>query len=413
MEEKHIIKSPQNAEEMKIRKDAWDIVEYITQIFKNSIKLWASDIHIEETKTYVQVRFRKDGDFIIYDRLDHQNYSALITRLKVLSRIKIDENKKPQDWKISFYYDEEDEDIDVRLSTFPTKYWEKVVMRLLRQDESLININKLGFIDVNLKRIKEALRSKYGIILVAGPTWSGKSTTLFWVLKHFNPLEYNISTLEDPIEYDMDFVNQSQMYPDIGYSFAEWLRSLMRQDPDIIMVWEIRDKETSMLAVEAALTGHIVFSTIHTNSAAGTVQRLINMDIEPFLIASALKMVISQRLWKRLCTHCKVPDELWEVKIKKVKNFLKEIMSEDEIGKIVFYKWEWCEKCGDTGYKWRVWIHEVLISDEWLEELVLEKSSVWEMLKWAKAHGMITIVQDALLKAAIWETTVEEAFKLI
>ncbi len=413
MEEKHIIKSPKDAEEMKITKDAGDIVEYITNIFKNSIKLWASDIHIEETKTYVQVRFRKDGDFIIYDRLDHQNYSALITRLKVLSRIKIDENKKPQDGKISFYYDEEDEDIDVRLSTFPTKYWEKVVMRLLRQDESLINIDKLWFIDVNLKRIKNALRSKYWIILVAWPTGSGKSTTLFWVLKHFNPLEYNISTLEDPIEYDMDFVNQSQMYPDIGYSFAEWLRSLMRQDPDIIMVWEIRDKETSMLAVEAALTGHIVFSTIHTNSAAGTVQRLINMDIEPFLIASALKMVISQRLWKRLCAHCKIVDELWEVKLKKVKNFLKEIMSAAEIEKIIFHKWQWCDKCWGTGYKWRVWIHEVLISDEWLEELVLEKSSVWEMLKGAKAHGMITIVQDALLKAAIWETTVEEAFKLI
>ena len=399
--------------EIKVRKDAWDIVDYITSVFVSSIELGASDIHIEETKTYVQIRFRKDGDFIIHDRLDHQNYSALITRLKVLSRIKIDENKKPQDGKISFYYEKEKEDIDVRLSTFPTKYGEKVVMRLLRQDESLINIDKLGFIDVNLHRIKEALKSKYGIILVAWPTGSGKSTTLFWVLKHFNPLEYNISTLEDPIEYDMDFVNQSQMYPDIWYSFAEWLRSLMRQDPDIIMVWEIRDKETSMLAVEAALTGHIVFSTIHTNSAAGTVQRLINMDIEPFLIASALKMVISQRLGKRLCPDCKIVDDLWENKLSRIKEYLWDVMDESEIESIVFYKWQWCKKCGDTGYKWRVWIHEVLISDEWLEELVLGKSSVWEMLKWAQEHGMITIVQDALLKAAIGETTVEEAFKLI
>ena len=366
-----------DTKDIKVRKDAWDIVEYITSIFVSSIELGASDIHIEETKTYVQIRFRKDGDFIIHDRLDHQNYSALITRLKVLSRIKIDENKKPQDGKISFYYEKEKEDIDVRLSTFPTKYGEKIVMRLLRQDESLINIDKLGFIDVNLHRIKEALKSKYGIILVAWPTGSGKSTTLFWVLKHFNPLEYNISTLEDPIEYDMDFVNQSQMYPDIGYSFAEWLRSLMRQDPDIIMVWEIRDKETSMLAVEAALTGHIVFSTIHTNSAAGTVQRLINMDIEPFLIASALKMVISQRLWKRLCAHCKIVDELWENKLARVKEHLWDVMAVEEIESIVFYKWQGCEKCGGTWYKWRVWIHEVLISDEWLEELVLGKSSVW------------------------------------
>ncbi len=412
MDEKQI-KNPQNASEMKIRKDAWDIVEYINTVFKTAIELWASDIHIEQTKTYVQVRFRKDGDFLIYDRLDHQNYSALITRLKVLSRIKIDENKKPQDGKVIYYYEEEDTDIDVRLSSFPTKYGEKIVMRILRQDESLININKLGFIDLNLKKIKNALKSKYGIILVAGPTGSWKSTTLFWVLKHFNPLEYNISTLEDPIEYDMDFVNQSQMYPDIWYSFAQWLRSLMRQDPDIIMVWEIRDKETSMLAVEAALTGHIVFSTIHTNSAAGTVQRLINMDIEPFLIASALKMVISQRLWKRLCPHCKEVEDIPEAKQKRIRDFLWDIMAADEIDKIVFYKWKGCDKCGNTGYKWRVWIHEVLISDEWLESLILEKSSVSEMRKWAKAHGMVTIVQDALLKAAIWETTVEEAFKLI
>lgn len=399
--------------EIKVRKDAWDIVEYISNIFTSSIELWASDIHIEETKSYVQIRFRKDGDFIIFDRIDLQNYSALITRLKVLSRIKIDENKKPQDGKISFYYEKEEEDIDVRLSTFPTKYGEKIVMRLLRQDESLINIDKLGFIDLNLTRIKEALKSKYGIILVAWPTGSWKSTTLFGVLKHFNPLEYNISTLEDPIEYDMDFVNQSQMYPDIGYSFAEWLRSLMRQDPDIIMVWEIRDRETSMLAIEAALTGHIVFSTIHTNSSAGTIQRLINMNIEPFLIASALKMVISQRLWKRLCTHCKVVDKLNDKVEKKVESYLGEIMDVEEIKKIVFYKGTGCEKCWGTGYKWRVWIHEVLITWEWLEELILEKSSVSEMLKWAKKNWMITIVQDALLKSAIGETTVEEAFKLI
>jgi type IV pilus assembly protein PilB len=242
------------------------------------------------------IRFRKDGDFVLFDKIDRENISAVVTRLKVLSKIKIDENKKPQDGKIVYYYEKEDKNIDIRLSTLPTSYGEKVVMRILKQDDSLTNIEALGLIDVNVEKVREALKSKYGIMMVAGPTGSGKSTTLFGILKNFNPLELNISTLEDPIEYDIEFVNQSQVQPSIGYTFSSGLRSLVRQDPDIIMVGEIRDKETATLAVEAALTGHLVLSTIHTNSAAGTVQRLINMGVEPFLLASAMKMVISQRL---------------------------------------------------------------------------------------------------------------------
>jgi type IV pilus assembly protein PilB len=213
-------------------------------------------------------------------------------------------------------------------------------MRILKQDENLTNIEALGLIDVNLEKVREALKSKYGIMLVAGPTGSGKSTTLFGVLKNFNPLEYNISTLEDPIEYDIEYVNQSQVHPAIGYTFASGLRSLVRQDPDIIMVGEIRDKETATLAVEAALTGHLVLSTIHTNSATGTIQRMINMGVEPFLLASAMKMVISQRLSKRLCHECKKPQELSDLRIKKVESFLENIMEKEEINKIVFYHGE-------------------------------------------------------------------------
>lgn len=397
-----------------IKRDVWDVIQYVNSIFAKAVDFGASDIHIEPSKDFLMIRFRQDGDFFIVDRVDRDNISAIITRLKVLAKVKIDENKKPQDGKIVYQHDDDDDKaIDIRFSTLPTNYWEKVVMRILKQDDALTNLEALWLIEVNTEKVREALKSKYGIMLVAWPTGSGKSTTLFGILKHFNPLEYNISTLEDPIEYDIDFVNQSQVKPEIWYTFASGLRSLVRQDPDIIMVWEIRDKETATLAVEAALTGHLVVSTIHTNSAAGTVQRLINMDVEPFLLASAMKMVISQRLWKRLCKYCKIVDELTDLKKKKIKSILVNIMNQSEIEKIIFHKWEGCDKCNGTGYKWRLGIHEVLIVWEYLEQLILDKESANNMKRKAVEHGMITIVQDALLKAAIWDTTVEEALKLI
>lgn len=398
---------------MQIKKDVWDIVEYVNWIFKSAIEQRASDIHIEPTEFFLMVRFRQDGDFLIIDKLDRENISSIVTRLKVLAKIKIDENKKPQDGKITYYYEVENKNIDIRLSTLPTSYWEKVVMRILKPDATLTNITKLGLIDVNLEKVREALKSKYGIMLVAWPTGSWKSTTLFWILKNFNPLDYNISTLEDPIEYAIEYVNQSQVKPDIWYTFATGLRSLVRQDPDIIMVWEIRDKETATLAVEAALTWHLVLSTIHTNSATGTVQRLINMGVEPFLLSSAMKMVISQRLAKRMCPFCKKEKVLSEQVRKKVEGFLKPIMEEEELKNLVFYEGAWCEKCNNSWYKWRMWIHEVLIVGDYLESMILERRSANEMAEKAIEHWMITIVQDGLIKAALWETTVEEALKLI
>lgn len=398
---------------MKTKKDIGDVVNYVGDIFGKAINMWASDIHIEPNEYFLLIRFRLDGDFILIDKIDRENISAIITRLKVLSRIKIDENKKPQDGKIVYHHEKLNQNIDIRLSTLPTSFWEKVVMRILKQDEWLTNIEALGLIDVNLEKVREALKSTYGIILVAWPTGSGKSTTLFGILKNFNPLEYNISTLEDPIEYNIEFVNQSQVHPDINYTFASGLRSLVRQDPDIIMVGEIRDKETATLAVEAALTGHLVLSTIHTNSAAGTIQRLINMGVEPFLLASAMKMVISQRLWKRICEHCKQVHTIDEALKSKVKSFLISIMDESDIDQIEFQKGTGCEACSGTGYKGRLWFHEVLIVWDYLEKLMLEEASANAMKKEAIKHGMVTIVQDALIKAAMWKTTVEEALKLI
>ncbi len=398
---------------IKIKHNIGDTVNYVAQIFENAIKIGASDIHIEPTKHYLLIRFRKDGDFVIYDKIDTSNNSAVITRLKVLSQIKIDENKKPQDGKITFQPEELEQAIDIRLSTLPTKYGEKVVMRILKQDDNLNSIADLGFIDVNLKKILTAVKSTYGIILTTGPTGSGKSTTLFGILKDYNPLEYNISTLEDPIEYNIELVNQSQVKPDIGYTFASGLRSLVRQDPDIIMVWEIRDTETASLAVEAALTGHLVYSTLHTNSAAATIQRLINMGIEPFLLASAIKLIISQRLGKRICSHCKQEEQLSEVKMQKVQGFLKDLFCEEELANLKFYKGAWCEHCSGTGYKGRVAFHEVLPVWPYLEDPILKKDSANTIKNIAVEHGMITIVQDALIKGIMGQTTVDEALKLI
>jgi len=398
---------------LKIKRDTWDVVEYINKMFKDSIDIGASDIHIEPNEFFLLIRFRKDGDFMLYDKLHRENISWVITRLKVLSKIKIDENKKPQDGKIVYLYEKESKNVDIRLSTLPTNYWEKVVMRILKQDDSLINIEALWLIDVNLEKVREALTSTYWIILIAWPTGSWKSTTLFGVLKNFNPLEYNISTLEDPIEYDIEYVNQSQVKPEIWYTFSTWLRSLVRQDPDIIMVWEIRDKETAILAVEAALTGHLVLSTIHTNSAAWTVQRLINMGVEPFLLASAMKMVISQRLWKRICTECKEDYTPKETEKKKIEEILGPIVDKEEIKNLKFSHWKGCVACWNTWYSWRMWFHEVLIVWDFLEPLILEKESAHAMRDIAIKNWMVTITQDALLKAIIWETTVEEALKLI
>lgn len=400
-------------DEILVKRDIWDTVDYVEKIFKNAIDIWASDIHIEPTEKFLLIRFRKDWDFLLIDKIHNDNVSAIITRLKVLAKVKIDENKKPQDWKLVYYYEKEKINIDIRFSTLPTKYWEKIVMRILKQDNSLTNIEALWLIDFNVKLVKEALKSKYWIVLIAGPTGSWKTTTLFWILKSFNPLESNISTLEDPIEYNIEYVNQSQVKPEIGYSFANWLRTMLRQDPDIIMVWEIRDKETAVLAVEAALTWHLVLSTIHTNSAAGTIQRLINMWVEPFLLSSAIKMIISQRLWKKICQNCKVEDVISESKLEKIKVFLKPIVDENTLNNLKFYKWQWCDNCSNTWYRWRLGIHEVLVVKDYLEDLILNKESANTIRDAAVEHWMITIIQDALLKALIWETTVDEALKLI
>jgi type IV pilus assembly protein PilB len=396
-----------------VANDLGDIIAYTNGLFDHAITLRASDVHIEPNRDCVNIRFRSSGDFVFVDKVSMEEYAKLLSRIKILSNLRIDEKQRPQDGKISYTSEANEETIDIRVSVLPLVEGEKVVMRILRQDTSLLALDKLNFSDTNMARIHSSLESKYGLILVAGPTGSGKSTTLFSMLKHFNPLEYNISTLEDPVEYNIQYINQSQVKPNIGYTFVEGLRSLVRQDPDIIMVGEIRDKETAMLAIEAALTGHLVLSTIHTNSAAGTIQRLVNMGVEPFLISSALKMIISQRLVKRMCPHCK---KEWKIEnpltLKKVEDEIGHFFDES-IEYIDFFKPIWCDKCWDTGYKWRIGVHEVLTMSEEYNTLIMSNSSENDIDLKARELGMISIVQDAIIKSISGDTSIDESLQLI
>lgn len=393
--------------------DLGDIVAYTNSLFDHALEEQASDIHLEPSKEFVMTRFRVSGDFIYINKITHEEYNKLISRLKIMAELRIDEKNKPQDGKISYFSEKWNEQIDIRMSVLPLVEGEKVVMRILRQDTSLLSLDKLDFIDDNLEKIKRSLGSRYGLILVAGPTGSGKSTTLFSMLKSFNPLQFNISTLEDPVEYNIPFINQSQVKPQIGFDFAAGLRSMVRQDPDIIMVGEIRDKETAMLAIEAALTGHLVLSTIHTNSAASTIQRLINMDVEPFLIASALKMVISQRLVKRLCPHCHGSKLNTDPIIQsRVEQELGSLFGE-ELSQAEFSYPVGCKQCDNTGFKGRIGVHEVLTMEEALNPLILNKTSAQEIEWKARELGMLTIVQDSLIKSIGGLTSIEESLQLL
>jgi type IV pilus assembly protein PilB len=408
----HKEKNPEKFQGMPVRRDLGDIIAYTDSIFDFAISEGASDVHIEPNRDFVTIRFRVSGDFIYVDKVSHEEYAKLISRIKIQANLRIDEKYRPQDGKIGYSSEAHKEQIDVRVSILPIVDGEKAVMRILRQDTSLLSLGKLDFLDVNSDRIKKSLESHYGIILVAGPTGSGKSTTLFSMLNYFDPLEYNISTLEDPVEYNIPFINQSQIRPQIGFNFADGLRSLVRQDPDIIMVGEIRDKETAMLAIEAALTGHLVLSTIHTNSATGTIQRLINMGIEPFLITSALKMVISQRLVKRLCT-CSQSHKLPDTELRaKVAGYLSGVV-DDDVSHLDFSRPVGCPTCDATGYKGRIGVHEVLVLEEALAPLILAKASVGELDRKARELGMVTIIQDALIKSAMGKTSIEEALQLV
>lgn len=393
-------------------KDDKRIVLILNDIFVKALTLKASDIHFEPREKNISIRFRVDWAFIKWKSFPLNIKDSIVARLKIMSSLRIDEHRLPQDWKITYTLFAW-KSVDMRVSVIPTIYWEKVVIRLLKKDEEPPKLRDLWIMPYNMVKIKKHLGDPYGMILAVWPTGSGKSTTLFSLLSQFNAEEKNISTLEDPVEYRILWVNHTQVNPAIDFNFAKGLRSLLRQDPDIIMVWEIRDEETAKLAVEASITWHIVFSTLHTNSATHTLQRLINLWIDPLLISSSLRTIVSQRLARKLCIHCKIvysPEE-------KIKSYIvwkvwKYIKNKTDL-KLYKKSQNWCVKCNSVWYLGRIWLYEVLEMTDSLESLILNNASRTQLEIQAVWDGMVSIKEDALLKVVMWETSLEEILAVL
>ncbi len=413
-----------NESEKDLKKLAEDlpVVKIVDTLLNHAILQNASDIHIEPMETQVIIRYRIDG--ILHDAMTLPKSVApgIIARIKVLSNLKLDEKRLPQDGR--FKIETPEQKVSFRVSTLPTYYGEKTVMRLLRESGGSISLEGLGFHGRGLELLHEATRQKVGMILTTGPTGSGKTTTLYTLLDILNTPEVNISTVEDPIEYQMQRINQTQVKSEIGLTFSSGLRSLVRQDPDIIMVGEIRDTETATLAVNAALTGHLVLSTLHTNSAAGAMPRLSEMDVEPFLIVSTVKIIIGQRLVRRLCSKGKEKyilsaEELKtledNVDMERVLNFLKEekiVKGTDDWSTISLCKAKKTDECED-GYKGRIGIHEILKISPTINELIIKESTSDKVEEQAKKEGMMTMIEDGIFKAVQGITTIEEVLRVI
>lgn len=399
----------------------WDDIQKICDFIILWAVLWgSSDIHIEPLTSFVRLRYRIDGE--LREVLEYQNFlhQWLVARFKILSDLKIDESRVPQDGRISNTI--EWKSLDLRVSTLPTVHWEKIVMRIVDKTKKIPKLEDLWIIGQNYDLIMKAISLPNGVILTSGPTGSGKSTTLYSGMTLLNKPWVNIMTLEDPVENQIDWLNQSQVKPDIWYTFAYWLRTALRQDPDIIMVGEMRDKETVDIAIEASLTWHLVLSTIHTNSAAETITRIINMEVQPFLIPASVNAIIAQRLIKRLCSKCKQKMPMSEIgssTLANIKNAInltdkQELKNRvwDKLKNPVFYKACGCEECDNTGYKWRVWLYEVLEITPWVKEMILKWSSAYEINKQAILDWMISLEQDGIMKALNWETSLEEVYKV-
>lgn len=380
-----------------------DIIRLVNNMLVAARTNKASDIHIEPKEKYLQVRFRIDGEFKEYQSYTTSLINPVLTRIIILSGLQIDKTRVPQDGKMTFSI--EGQEIDVRVSTFPTMYGDKIVMRLLERDARAKSLQDLGFRGKSLEAIQQNMERTYGMVLITGPTGSGKSTTLFAMLSAYDPFKFNISTLEDPIEYVIANVNQAQVHSEIGFDFADGLRSLVRQDPDIIMIGEIRDKISANLAVQASLTGHLVFATVHANTAASTIQRLTNMGVDPFLVASALNVIISQRLVRKNCEHCKVTVTPPPRYIESIKNL---VGGEVAAKKINFMKGQGCEQCNFSGYKGRIAIYEVLPVTAGIEKVIIEHPIATYIQEAAVKEGMATIKENGLALAIQGKTSLEE-----
>ena len=389
--------------EMEAESQAAPVVKLVNSLLADAVQRGASDIHVEPYEKNMRVRYRIDG--ILHDMMSPPNRlkSAIISRMKIMAELDIAERRVPQDGRIKLRIGSKN--IDMRVSTLPTLFDEKIVMRILDKSNLQVDLNKLGFQTGPLQHFLEAIKSPYGMVLVTGPTGSGKTTTLYSALTKINTVDVNIITTEDPVEYNLEGINQVQINDDVGLSFASALKSILRQDPNIVMVGEIRDLETASIATKAALTGHLVLSTLHTNDAPSSIGRLIDMGIEPFLVSSSVRLILAQRLVRRICSKCKAPVEI------QPEVLVEAGMTPENAQTAQPQKGTGCPNCSGTGYSGRVGLYEVMVMTPRLKEMILDRASTAELRERAIADGMITLRQDALWKMAQGMTTLEEVLR--
>jgi type IV pilus assembly protein PilB len=383
------------------------IVKLVNSVIAQSVDDSASDIHFEPQAKELVVRFRIDGVLHEIMSIPRRMQAGVLSRLKIMAELDIAERRVPQDGRIGLMVG--GRPIDMRVATLPTVYGEKVVMRLLDKSNVMLDLEQLGFAEKALKRFQKSFMKPYGAILVTGPTGSGKSTTLYAALNILNNPEKNIITVEDPVEYRLTGINQVQVNTRAGMTFAAALRSILRCDPDIVMVGEIRDRETALIAIESALTGHLVLSTLHTNDAPGALSRLTEMGIEPFLTSSAVDAVLAQRLARRLCSHCKEPYTATREMLRK-NDFPPEVCDRDDV---VLYRAKGCSRCNNTGYRGRLGLYEVMIVSEAIRRLTVERKSADEIGRVAAAEGMKALREDGIDKVLLGMTSVEEIARVI
>ncbi len=391
------------------------LTDVVTLIVAAALQAKTSDIHIEAEEKTIAVRFRLDGVLTNIATLPHDLWPRVISRIKLLATLKINVNDRPQDGRFTIFL--KDDKVDVRVSTIPTSYGESVVMRLLRSTATGLQFEDLGIRGVAFEELKRQVERPNGMIVTTGPTGSGKTTTLYAVLNKLNGPDMKIITLEDPVEYKLAGINQSQIDASHEYTFAKGLRSILRQDPDVVMVGEIRDLETAETAIQAALTGHLVVSTIHTNSAAGAIPRFLSMGVKGFLLAPALNAIIGQRLVRRICQECKVEDVLAPDVFTKAKDLLGKVSPKSgytiDINALKFWKGGGCSACNKLGFKGRIGVYEVLVMNKEIEGIILSgATSEYQMEEVAMKEGMVTMAQDGLLKALDGLTSVEEVFRV-
>lgn len=408
-------KSVETVEELKEHIKKGFVPRIVAAVVNYAIHEKASDIHIEAFDDEVRVRYRIDGQLMDIVKLPTDIHAAIVSRIKILSKLRLDETRVPQDGRFDVNF--ENAQVDLRVSVMPTVHGEKVVMRILEKSKGIASLESLGIAGLSYENLVKSINKPYGICLATGPTGSGKSTSLYAILNRIATDNVNVVTLEDPVEYEMKGINQAQIRPKIGFTFAEGLRSVLRQDPNIIMVGEIRDGETANMATQAALTGHLVLSTLHTNDASGAIPRLDNMGIEPFLITSSLNVAIGQRLVRKICDYCKKEVNLPAGIRAQVEKDLDEIEKLNPLDAhrvkrpVKFFQGEGCSHCNGTGYSGRIGIYEVLMMTDEIEELTIARASAAQIQSEAQKQGMLTMYQDGLLKVIAGITTIDEVLR--